>query len=147
MIPPIVYGGFTVHVSRVTFSETTGSLTATSAQVSVESKTAYEYMFSTRFAGLVQTTETDVSTSRGTANITMSLQLTNPSGHTVDLGNVNFSGAMGTRSHTLVLSVDQGVQIPGSYRLDIIITANVAPLGGLLQLNLTTTVTVSFTVS
>lgn len=147
MIPPIVYGGFTVPVSRVTFSETTGSLNVTNAQVNVETKTAYEYMFSTRFGGMVQTSDTDVSASRGTANITISLELTNPANQTVQLGNVNISGAMGTRNHTLILSAEQGVRAPGTYELKIVITANIAPLGGLLELNVSKTITLSFTVS
>jgi len=149
LMPVLIYGGFTVPLRRITFGETTGSLTPTSAtaQVTVEMQTAYEYMFLTRTRGMVQTTDTDVSSSRGTANITVSLQLTNPSGQTVDLGNVNISGAMGTRNHTLYLGVDEGVRLPGAYHLDILITANVAPIGGLLQLNLTVTVTADFTVS
>ena len=147
LIPFAVYGGFTVHVSRITFGETTGSLTTTSAQVTVESKTVYEYMFSVKTGGMVRTSETDVSASRGTANVTMRLELTNPSGQTVNLGNVNISGAMGSRNHTIYLGVDEGVRVPGSYKLDIIITASVAPIGGIIQLNLTTTVPVNFTIS
>lgn len=149
LMPVLVYGGFSVPVRRITFGETTGSLTPTSttAQVTVEMQTAYEYMFLTRTRGRVQTADTDVSSSRGTANITISLQLTNPSGQTVDLGNVNVSGAMGTRNHTLYLGVDEGVSLPGSYHLEILITASVAPIGGILQLNLTVTVTADFTVS
>lgn len=148
VMPLLVYGGFTVPVRRITFGETTGSLTTTpTAQVTVEMQTAYEYMFGTRMSGRVRTADTDVSSSRGTANITMSLQLTNPSGQTIDLGNVNISGAMGTRDHTIYLGVDEGVRVPGSYKLDIQITASVAPVGGIIQLNLTVTVTVNFTVS
>lgn len=147
VMPLLVYGGFTVPVRRITFGETTGSLTTTTAQVTVEMQTAYEYMFATRMSGRVRTADTDVSSSRGTANITMSLQLTNPSGQTIDLGNVNISGAMGTRDHTIYLGVDEGVRVPGSYKLDIQITASVAPVGGIIQLSLTVTVTVNFTVS
>lgn len=149
LMPVLIYGGFTVPVQRITFGETTGSLTPTSttAQVTVEAQTAYEYMFLTRTRGRVQTTDTDVNSSRGTANITITLRLTNPSGQTVDLGNVNISGAMGTRNHTLYLGVDEGVRLPGSYHLDIVITASVAPVGGLLELNLSVTVTADFVVS
>lgn len=147
LIPALVYGGFTVPVSKITFGETTGSLTRTNATATVQVQTVYEYMFSTRTGGRVRTADTDVSSSRGTANITISLQLTNPSGQTVDLGNVNISGFMGTRNHTIVLGVEEGVRVPGSYQLSIVITANVAPVGGLLQLNLTVTINVNFTVS
>ena len=147
LIPPLVYGGFTVPVSRITFGETTGSLTSTSAQATVEVQTVYEYMFSTRTGGKVRKADTDVSSSRGTANITIHLQLTNPANQTIDLGNVNISGFMGTRNHTIVLGVEEGVRLPGAYHLDMLITASVAPVGGLLQLNLTVTVRVDFIVS
>ena len=148
LIPPLVYGGFTVPVSRITFGETTGSLSYNqNVQATVEVQTVYEYMFSTRTGGRVRTADTDVSSSRGTANITIHLQLTNPANQTIDLGNVNISGFMGTRNHTIVLGVEEGVRLPGSYHLNILITANVAPVGGLLQLNLTVTIRVDFTVS
>jgi hypothetical protein len=144
--PAIVYGGFTLPVATVRFGETTGSLSATSANATVQTMMVYEYMFSVRSAGMVRTSDSDVSSSRGTANITMSLKLTNPSGQTLDLGNVSIRGGLGTRNHILYLGASEGVRVPGSYRLDIIITANVAPVSGLLELDLTTTVTVSFTV-
>lgn len=147
LIPPILAGGFTVPVSKVTFGETTGSLTATSPQVSVQTMTAYEYEFSVRTGGLVRTIDNDVSSSRGTANVTMQMRLINPSGQTIDLGKVNISGAIGTRTHTIYLSVDQGVRVPGSYELDILINVNVAPVGGLLQLNLSVTMGVNFRIS
>src|SRR5207248_1877727 len=65
---------------------------------------------------------------------------------TIDLGNTNISGGIGTRTHTIYLSIDQGVRISGAYTLSIDITANVT-VGGLLQLNLTHVVTTTFTVS
>jgi len=145
--PAIVYGGFMVPVAKVRFGETTGSLTATSANATVETMTVYEYMLSVRSAGMVRTSDSDVSSSRGTANITVTLKLTNPSGSTLDLGNVNISGGLGTRNHTIYLGASEGVRVPGSYRLDLVITASVAPVSGLLELNLTTTVTVNFTIS
>lgn len=147
LAPAVVYGGFMVPVSKVRFGETTGSLMATSANATVETMTVYEYMFSVRTGGMVRTSDTDVASSRGAANITMTLKLTNPSGQTLDLGNINISGGLGTREHTIYLGASEGVRVPGSYRLDIVITANVAPVSGLLQLNLTTTITVNFTVT
>ncbi len=147
LMPVVVYGGFMVHVSRITFNETTGSLSATNAQASVETMTAYEYMFSVKTGGMIRTSDSNTSSSMGVANITMKLKLTNPSGQTLDVGHVNISGAMGTRSHTIYLGADEGVRLPGNYHLEIVITASVAPVGGLLQLNLTTTVTADFTIS
>ena len=96
---------------------------------------------------MVRTENSNVSGSRGTANITMSLKLTNPSGQTLDLGNVNISGGLGARDHTITLGASEGVHVPGSYRLDVVITASVSPVSGVIQLNLTTTVSVTFTVS
>ena len=96
---------------------------------------------------MIQTSNTDVSSSRGTVNITVRLELTNPSNQVVDLGNTTINGAIGTRSHTLYLSVDQGVRVAGTYKLDIIVEADVNPVGGPIQLALTKTVTVNFTIS
>ncbi len=122
-------------------------MAAYNGQASVQTVTVYEYMFTVKTSGMVRTTDSNVSSSRGTANVTMTLKLTNPSGQTLDLGHVNISGAMGTRNHTIFLGADEGVRVPGSYHLDVVITASVAPIGGLLQLNLTMTVRVDFTIS
>ncbi len=147
MMPLLIYGGFTVQVRRITFGETTGSLNPTSAQVTVETQTAYEYMFVTRTSARVRTSETSMQPAQGTATITIRLQLTTPSSQTIDLGNVNISGSIGTRDHTIYLGVDEGVRVPGSYSLDIIITAIVTPVGGIQLSPLTVTVTATFTVS
>lgn len=146
LVPPLVYGGFMVPVAKITFNETTGSLTAGNAQASVQTMTAYEYMLTIRTGAMVRSSDTSVSSSNGVANITMRLELTNPSNQTVHLGNTRISGAMGTRGHTVYLSTDQGVRVPGTYKLDIIITADVSPVVGILQLNLTTSISVNFTV-
>src|SRR5713101_5301560 len=73
LAPALVYGGLMVPVSKVRFAETTGSLIATSANATVETMTVYEYMFSVRSGGMVRTSDSDVSSSRGTANITVTL--------------------------------------------------------------------------
>src|SRR5260370_12059382 len=145
--PALVYGGFTIPVTTVKFRETTGSLFASSGNATVNVVTVYEYMFSSRTSGMVRTENSNVSSSRGTANITMSFKLTNPSGQSLDLGSVNISGGLGARDHTIYLDASEGVRLPGSYRLDVTSTASVAPVAGLLELNLTTTVSVTFTVS
>jgi hypothetical protein len=145
--PAVVYGGFTVPVTTVKFRETTGSLFATSGNATVNVVTVYEYMFSSRTTGMVRTDNSNVSSSRGTTNITMSLKLTNPSGQSLDLGSVNISGGIGARDHTIYLGASEGVRLPGSYRLDVTITASVAPVAGLLEVNLTTNVSVTFMVS
>jgi hypothetical protein len=145
LVPVALAGGFMVPVSKVTFNETTGSFTYTSAQVNVSTVNVYEYYLSIRSRGTVQTTDTDVSSSRGTGNITISLMLTNPSNRTIDLGHTNISGGLGTRSHTIYLSIDQGVRAPGTYKLDIIIAVNLSVLGATVSAS--ATLTTSWTIS
>jgi hypothetical protein len=94
---------------------------------------------------MVRTSDTSVN-SNGNTTLKIDLKLTNPSGQTTDLGNTNINGGIGTRTHTIYLSVDQGVRVSGSYTLNIDITASVT-VGGLLQAKLTTTVATNFTVS
>jgi hypothetical protein len=146
VIPPAFAGGLMVPVSKVVFGETTGSLSATKATANVSLITAYEYYFSIRAGGMFRTSDTSVN-SNGNTTIKIDLKLTNPSGQTTDLGNTNINGGIGTRTHTIYLSIDQGVRVSGSYTLNIDITANVT-VGGFLQLNLTPlVVTTTFTVS
>src|SRR5712664_755278 len=146
VIPPALAGGLMVPVSKVVFGETTGSLSATQATANVSLITAYEYYFSVRWGGMFRTSDTNVN-SNGNTTIKIDLKLTSPSGATVDLGNTNVNGGIGTRTHTIYLSIDQGVRVSGSYTLNIDITANVT-VGGFLQLNLTPlVVTTTFTVS
>jgi len=146
VIPPAFAGGLMVPVSKVVFGETTGSLSATQATANVSLITAYEYYFSIRAGGMFRTSDTSVSNSSGNTTITIDLKLTNPSGQTIDLGNTNISGGIGTRTHTIYLSIDQGVRAAGTYTLNIDITANVT-VGVNLQLTLTPVVRTSFRVS
>ena len=147
LIPPALAGGFIVPVSKVVFGETTGSLSATQATANVSLITAYEYYFSIRAGGMFRTSDTSVSNSNGNTTITIDLKLTNPSGQTIDLGNTNINGGIGTRTHTIYLSVDQGIRVSGSYTLNIDITASVT-VGGILHANLSPVVlTTTFTVS
>ncbi len=135
-----------VPLSKVVFNETTGSLSATQANANVSLITAYEYYFSIRTGGMVRTSDTNVN-SNGNTTIKIDLKLTNPSGQTTDLGNTNINGGIGTRTHTIYLSVDQGVRVLGSYTLSIDITASVT-VGGILEVNLSPIVlTTTFTVS
>jgi len=145
VIPPALAGALMVPVSKVVFNEMTGSLSATQATANVSLVTAYEYYFSIRSQGMFRTSDTNVN-SNGNTTIKIDLKLTNPSGQTTDLGNTNINGGIGTRTHTIYLSIDQGVRVPGSYTLNIDITASVT-VAGLLQANLTADVTSTFTVS
>jgi hypothetical protein len=146
VIPPALAGGLMVPLSKVAFNETTGSLSATQATANVSLITAYEYYFSVRTGGMFRTSDTNVN-SNGNTTIKIDLKLTNPSGQTTDLGNTNINGGIGTRTHTIYLSVDQGVRVSGSYTLNIDITASVT-VGGILQANITPFIfTTTFTVS
>lgn len=147
-IPPVLAGGFMVPVSRIGFGELTGSLAATgSANANVSFVTAYEYYFLIRSRGMVQTSDSSVSSSGGTVVVMMDMKLTNPASVTTDLGNTTIIGGIGTRNHTVYLSVDQGVRVSGSYTLNIYISARVT-VGGLLEVNVPgIVVTVSFTIS
>ena len=146
VIPPALAGGLMVPVSKVVFSETTGSLSATQATANVSLITAYEYYFSVRSGGMFRTSDTNVN-SNGNTTIKIDLKLTSPSGATVDLGNTNVNGGIGTRTHTIYLSIDQGVRVSGSYTLNIDITASVT-VGGILEVGITPVViTTTFTVS
>src|SRR5438309_9058752 len=147
VIPPALAGGLMVPVSKVVFNETTGSLSATQATANVSLITAYEYYFSIRAGGMFRTSDASVSNSNGNATITIDLKLTNPSGQTIDLGNTNISGGIGTRTHTIYLSIDQGVRISGSYTLDIDLTVHVTVLGILGVSIYSKTVVATFTVT
>ncbi|TMI15859.1 hypothetical protein E6H35_01360 [Candidatus Bathyarchaeota archaeon] len=147
VIPPALAGGLMVPVSKVVFGETTGSLSATQAATNVSLITAYEYYFSVRAGGMVRTSDTSVSSSNGNTSITIDLKLTNPSGQTVDLGNTNISGGLGTRTHTIYLSIDQGVRVSGSYTLNIDLTVHVTVLGILGISIYSKTVVATFTVT
>src|SRR5438552_18423463 len=131
VIPPALAGGLMVPVSKVVFGETTGSLSATQATANVSLITAYEYYFSIRAGGMFRTSDTSVSSSNGNTSVIMDLKLTTPSGQTVNLGNTTLSGGLGTRTHTLYLSIDQGVRFSGSYVLNLAITARGRVLGSL----------------
>ena len=145
LVPVALAGGFTVPVSKLTFDETTGSLVYSNVQLTTSVVTVYEYYLSIRSRGTVQTSDTSVSSSQGTGNITISLLLTNPSNQTIDLGHTNINGGVGTRSHTVYLSIDQGVKAPGTYKLDIVITVNLSILG--IPASASATITSSWTVS
>src|SRR5437899_1434264 len=135
LVPPALAGGFIVPVSKVVFGETTGSLSATQATANVSLITAYEYYFSIRAGGMFRTSDTNVN-SNGNTTIKIDLKLTNPSGLTTDLGDTNINGGIGTRTHTIYLSVDQGVRVSVSYSVSIDINVSVN-VGVIQEVNLT----------
>jgi len=145
--PIALAGSFNVPVAIARFDETTGSTTTGNLSVTIQIVTAWEYFFSIRTQGMVRTSSSNASSNGGTTNITISMKLTNPSNQTIDLGQTNISGGIGGRSHTIYLSVDQGVRVNGNYRLDVTFTANVVLLGGLVEAPLSTTLHSNFVIS
>jgi hypothetical protein len=141
---------FNVPVAIARFNETTGTSSAGSLNVTIQIVTAWEYFFSIRTQGMVRTTDSSpssTSSNGGTTNITISMKLTNPSNQTIDLGQTNISGGIGGRTHTIYLSVDQGVRVNGNYRLDVTFTANVVLLGGVVEAQFLKTLQSNFVIS
>ena len=75
------------------------------------------------------------------------MTLTNPSNQTIDLGQTSISGGIGGRTHTIYLSIDQGVRANGTYGLDVMFTANVVLFGGVVELPFSTTLHSDFVLS
>jgi hypothetical protein len=145
VVPPALAGGLMVPLSKVVFGEKTGSLLVGNVSAAVSVITAYEYYFSIRAGGMFRTSDSSVSNS-GNTTITIDLKLTNPLGQTTDLGNTNISGGIGSRTHTVYLSIDQGVRVSGLYVLNIDVTASVT-VGGILHVAISTSVSSTFQIS
>jgi hypothetical protein len=143
--PAVAYGGFMVNVATVTFSETTGSLTATTPQSSVASVTVYNYM-AMKAGGTFQTSDQSISNTE-VAKVNISLVLTTPSGTNVTVTNTNIQGGIGTRSHTVVLGPSEGVRQSGTFLLTINISVDITTPAGVQVSSLSLTMTKSFTVS
>src|SRR6266704_5019868 len=146
--PIAVAQAFIVPLAVARFKETTGTnSTDPNLDVTIQIITAWEYFFSVRTQGTVRTTDSSTSSNGGTTNINISMMLTNPSNQTIDLGKTDISGGIGGRTHTIYLTVDQGVRANGSYRLDVIFTANVVLLGGAVEVPFSTTLHTNFVLS
>src|SRR2546430_13311862 len=146
--PIALAGSYRVPLEIMSFDDTTGTTTTSpSLRLTGQAVTAWEYYFSIRTQGMVRTSDSSVSSNGGTTNITLTMILTNPSNQTIDLGHTNISGGIGSRTHTIYLSVDQGVRANGSYRLDLVFTANVVLLGGVVEATFSTTLHSNFTLS
>ena len=148
--PIALAGAFNVPVAVARFNETTGSSSAGSLNVTIQIVTAWEYFFSIRSQGMVRTSDSSpssTSSNGGTTNITISMKLTNPSNQTIDLGQTNISGGIGGRTHTIYLSVDQGVRVNGNYRLDVTFTAHVVLIGGVVEASFSAPLTSTFVIS
>ena len=138
LTPVALAGNVTVPVAQITFSENTisggvhlgGSCynpdlpTGVVQCNSTSTITVYQYYFLDRLGGLVRTTNTNVNSTAGSTNVTVSLFLTTPS-QFLNLGNMTFVGGVGNRTHTVYLSIDQGVRSSGTYKLTITVDASV----------------------
>lgn len=130
LTPIALAGNVTVPVTRITFNEATGSLTLATdsngnpiSTNSTSTVTAYEYYFSIRPGGWFRTTENKVNASAGSANINFTLYISTPSGsQTLPMQQLN-GVALGNRTHTIYLSVDQGLRASGTYHLSISVSA------------------------
>ena len=149
VITPIALAGsYRVPLEIMSFDDTTGTTTTSpSLRLTSQVVTAWEYYFSIRTQGMLRTSDSSVSSNGGTTNITLTMTLTNPSNQTIDLGRTNISGGIGARTHTIYLSIDQGVRANGAYRLDVMFTANVVLFGGVVELPFSTTLHSNFVLS
>jgi hypothetical protein len=148
--PIAVARAFNVPLAVARFNETTGTNSAGNINITIQIITAWEYFFSIRTQGMVRTTDSSpssTSSNGGTTNITISMKLTNPANQTIDLGQTNISGGIGGRTHTIYLSVDQGVRVNGNYRLDVTFTAKVVLFGGVVEAQFLKTLQSNFVIS
>jgi hypothetical protein len=148
--PIALAGSFNVPVAIARFNETTGNSSAGSLNVTIQIVTAWEYFFSIRTQSMVRTSDSSpssTSSNGGTTNITISMKLTNSANQTIDLGQTNISGGIGGRTHTIYLSIDQGVRANGNYRLDVTFTAHVVLAGGVVEATFSAPLTANFSIS
>ena len=145
--PVALAGNYRVPLEIIRFNEITGSTTYSGLNVTAQVVTAWEYYFSVRSQGMVRSSDSSVSSNGGMTNITLTMTLTNPSNQTIDLGRTSLNGGIGTRTHTIYLSIDQGVRANGSYKLAVVFAANVTLFGGVVELPFSTTLHSSFVVS
>src|SRR3989454_7708758 len=131
LVTPIALAGrYNVPLEIMSFDDTTGTPSTSNITLTSQVVTAWEYYFSIRTQGMVRTSDSSVSSNGGTTNITLTMTLTNPSNQTIDLGRTNISGGIGSRTHTIYLSVDQGVRANGSYKVHPPFLAQRVFLGG-----------------
>jgi len=123
LLAPVAFAGnVTVPLTKITFNETTGSLSFDHAANTTSTVTAYEYYYIIRPGGWFRT-------SAGQANINITLVFSTPSsGGSLPMQILN-GVALGNRTHTIYLSVDQGQRVSGTYRLTVTLDAAVKSAG------------------
>ena len=145
LTPIALAGAVTVPLAKITFSEDTsgGATPALGGCVTyvhnstytsppcrtASSITVYEYYYLTKSGGVLRTSDNSVNSTAGSANITITMIVSTPAGQQVNLGNMTINGAVGNRTHTVYLSVDQGVRVSGIYTLTISIDVRVKLAG------------------
>jgi hypothetical protein len=132
LTPVALAGTVSVPVAQVTFSENTISGVHLGGACynpdmtlkcnSTSTTTVYQYYY-LGIPSLVSTTNTKINSTAGSTNVTLSLWLTTPSSF-VSLGNMTFSGGVGNRTHTVYLSIAQGVRASGTYKLTVTVDAS-----------------------
>lgn len=131
LTPIALAGNVSIPVAQVTFSENTsgsvklGGACYSSSTIqcnSTSTTTAYQYYYFGR-PSLDSATNTNINSTAGSTNVTVSLWLTTPSSF-ISLGNMTFSGGVGNRTHTVYLSIDQGVRVSGIYKLTVTVDAS-----------------------
>lgn len=130
LLAPLAFAGnVTVALTKVTFNETTGSLSFDHAANTTSTVTAYEYYYIIRPGGWFRTSENKVNATAGQTNINITLVFSTPSsGGSLPMQILN-GVALGNRTHTIYLSVDQGQRVSGTYRLTVTIDAAVKSAG------------------
>jgi hypothetical protein len=130
LVTPIaLVGNVTVPLTKITFNETTGSLSFDHAANTTSTVTAYEYYYLIRTGGWFRTSENKVNASAGQANINITLVFSTPStGGSLPMQTLS-GVALGNRTHTIYLSLDQGLHVSGTYRLTVTIDAAVEKAG------------------
>jgi hypothetical protein len=130
LLAPVAFAGnVTVPLTKVTFNETTGSLSFDHPANTTSSVTAYEYYYLIRPGGWFRTSENKVNASAGQANINITLVFSTPNGAS-SLPMQTLTGvALGNRTHTVYISVDQGQRVSGTYRLTVTLDAAVKSAG------------------
>src|SRR5437899_6728836 len=112
VITPIALAGsYRVPIEIMSFEDTTGTTTTSpSLRLTSQVVTAWEYYFSIRTQGMVRTSDSTVSSSGGTTNITLTMTVTNPSNQTIILGLTNISGGIGVQTLTIHRFIKQGIR-------------------------------------
>src|SRR5207245_10406530 len=79
LLAPVAFAGnVTVPLTKITFNETTGSLSFDHAANTTSSVTAYEYYYIIRPGGWFRTSENKVNASAGQANINITIVFSTP---------------------------------------------------------------------